>query len=375
MPLFMDYHNMPDVTVEDVKSAHIADEKVQDKYGVTYHQFWVNQKSGAVFCLMEGPDKEACEAVHREAHGHIACAIVEVAHGFYHAMMGENHKLEHGHVVRSDGSEDLGYRNVLVAHVQGNTTIESPDDYKHLRVPLKAKRLIQEKIVKFSGRHVKLLMDDNIAGVFDTSLDAVRCALEIQRELLFYKGGIENNEEWNISFRVGLSAGMPLTEHDDFFGETIRLAYRICNIAQPDQVLISSLVYELCDDEIDSNTKEEFLLKILEPSEEAFISNVFSAIESNIQNENFNIELLAKDIGVSRPQLYRKISSLTGKSPNDFVRSVRMEKALSLLKRKAGNISEVALEVGYSNPSYFSKCFTQRFGCSPSEFIHAEGIH
>jgi AraC-like DNA-binding protein len=72
-------------------------------------------------------------------------------------------------------------------------------------------------------------------------------------------------------------------------------------------------------------------------------------------------------MGMSRPQLYRKTTSLTGKSPNDFIKEIRMRKAWHLLKLKKGNISEVALEVGYSNPSYFSKIFHESFGCTPSE--------
>lgn len=97
MPLFMDFHKIENITIEDVKSAHIADKKVQDKYGVKYHQFWVNHEAGTVFCLMQGPDKESCEAVHREAHGNIACAMTEVEPGLYEMIMGPGQKIDHGH--------------------------------------------------------------------------------------------------------------------------------------------------------------------------------------------------------------------------------------------------------------------------------------
>jgi AraC-like DNA-binding protein len=78
---------------------------------------------------------------------------------------------------------------------------------------------------------------------------------------------------------------------------------------------------------------------------------------------------ICKDIGISRPQLYRKITALTGRAPNDFLRDLRLEKSLALLKQRTRNISQIALEVGYSNPSYFSKCFAEKFGCLPSEVI------
>src|SRR3989337_4175094 len=123
MPLFVDYHKGLSVSIEDVKKAHIADEAVQSKYGVIYHQFWLNEQDGTVFCLMEGPDKESCAAVHREAHGEVACSIVEVAVGFYPLFLGNGHVLEQGHVRRPDGTPDLGIRNILVINIQGVTTI------------------------------------------------------------------------------------------------------------------------------------------------------------------------------------------------------------------------------------------------------------
>src|SRR6188472_2803424 len=91
MPLYMDFHKFDSITIEDVKTAHMADVAIQDKYGVKYHQFWVNQDAGTVFCLCEGPDKETCELVHQLAHGNKACALTEVESGFYKALMGENH--------------------------------------------------------------------------------------------------------------------------------------------------------------------------------------------------------------------------------------------------------------------------------------------
>ena len=70
MPLFMDLHKADDYdvkpTVEEIKRNHIADLAVQHKYGVKFLQYWINEEPGLVFCLMEGPDKESCAAVHRD---------------------------------------------------------------------------------------------------------------------------------------------------------------------------------------------------------------------------------------------------------------------------------------------------------------------
>ena len=82
MPLFMDvHHHVEGLTAEAVAGAHQADLATQEKYGVKYLKYWFDEGSGKVFCLVEAPNKEAAEAVHREAHGLVADEIVEVQAG------------------------------------------------------------------------------------------------------------------------------------------------------------------------------------------------------------------------------------------------------------------------------------------------------
>ncbi len=82
MPLYMDHHkNVEDLTADAVAGAHERDLEVQEKHGVNYQRYWFNEEAGEVFCLVEAPNKEAAEAVHREAHGLVADEIVEVQEG------------------------------------------------------------------------------------------------------------------------------------------------------------------------------------------------------------------------------------------------------------------------------------------------------
>jgi len=366
----MDFHKGLSVTVEDVKNAHIADERVQDKYGVKYHQFWVNEEAGAIFCLMEGPDKESCEAVHREAHGNVACSIVQVEPGFYQLLMGNNQQIEKGHVKFEDGMVDLGYRNIMVVTIQALTTLTASADYPLLQSTHNERKLVLEKVEALHGREIKWSADDSLISVFNSSANAVRCAFEIQKELLtMQERAAERN--FQFYFRIGLGAGQPVTENDEFFGEAIKLGRRLCNLARVNEVLVSSLVSELCDVKDISRLHGPLnaTVKSLNASEEKFVNNLFRVTDKNLSDENFSIEALSRDIGISRPQLYRKIVTLTGRSPNDLIIDLRMDKALSLVKRKTGNISQIALEVGYSNPSYFAKCFTKKFGCTPSKYV------
>ena len=82
MPLYLDTHDhVEGLTAEAVAAAHAKDLEVQDKYGVKYLRYWFDEGTGTVFCLCEAPNKEAAEAVHREAHGLAADEIIEVKEG------------------------------------------------------------------------------------------------------------------------------------------------------------------------------------------------------------------------------------------------------------------------------------------------------
>lgn len=81
MPLYMDVHRNVDADATAVAAAHEKDIEVQEKHGVNYHRYWVDEDDGAVFCLFEAPNKEAGEAVHSEAHGLLADEIFEVTEG------------------------------------------------------------------------------------------------------------------------------------------------------------------------------------------------------------------------------------------------------------------------------------------------------
>jgi len=82
MPLYMDVHNLGDgVTMDDVAQAHQADLAIQDRHGVNYQRYWVDEAQGKIFCLVEAPDAEAANTVHRESHGLVADHVFMVQEG------------------------------------------------------------------------------------------------------------------------------------------------------------------------------------------------------------------------------------------------------------------------------------------------------
>ena len=103
--------------------------------------------------------------------------------------------------------------------------------------------------------------------------------------------------------------------------------------------------------------------------EDKFIIRFREYIEQHMSDSNLGVETIGRELGLSRVQLYRKVKALTGQSPVELLRTVRLHKARRLLQDSVKNISEVAYEVGFTSPSYFAKCFKDEFGVSPSELI------
>ena len=104
-----------------------------------------------------------------------------------------------------------------------------------------------------------------------------------------------------------------------------------------------------------------------QPSQkDPFFEMVLRCIDDHLNDSVFTVEMLCKNIGISERQLQRKLKIITSKSPNQLISSVRLHHAKELLLTHNYNIAEVAFQIGYSSPSYFSKKFKKEFGISPS---------
>ena len=365
MPLFMDYHVTPGITLEEAKKAHLKDLAVQARYNVKYHQFWVNQEAGMVFCLMEGPDKESCAATHREANGIEVCNLVEVDGGMYSAFMAYDQALDHGIVMKNASQADSGYRFILTLDIVSLTNLSKSIKFDQLKFPEKPKQIAGDYIHKFQGRILQQLQNDSLIATFYTPESAVQCAVEIKEA---FNRNIDSRKDngWNIKFKMGISVGQPLSEHEhQIFERAVKQSNHFCKIADNGEIMASQLVGKLsvfCDQEI-----EKKMINVINEAEENFLDRLFNIVDNNYPDEAFNVESLSREIGVSRPHLYRKIRHLTGASPIALIRDLRMSKALTLIKQKKKNITEIALDVGMNNPSYFAKCFHEKYGILPSQ--------
>ena len=99
-----------------------------------------------------------------------------------------------------------------------------------------------------------------------------------------------------------------------------------------------------------------------------FLNKISQIVEEHRDKEEFSVEELSLLLGLSRVHVYRKIKKLTGMSVSEFVRSVKLKLSLNLIKNSGKTMAEIAYEVGFSSPSYFTKCFKDQFGMSPSEY-------
>lgn len=103
------------------------------------------------------------------------------------------------------------------------------------------------------------------------------------------------------------------------------------------------------------------------PFEDAFVKRVEQEVGSNFRNEQFSVEELAQRLNLSRSQLHRKLKQATGQSANQFIREYRLQQAAELLKQEDLTVAEIAFEVGFGSPSYFTTCFSEHFGYPPGE--------
>jgi DNA-binding response OmpR family regulator len=106
--------------------------------------------------------------------------------------------------------------------------------------------------------------------------------------------------------------------------------------------------------------------------DEKFLQKLYDVMEKNVANPELNLDNFCRDIGMSRANLYRKIKSITGFSPNEFIRNFRLEMAAKILKEAKLSVSEVYVAVGFNSHAYFSNCFKALYGISPTEYINQE---
>jgi class 3 adenylate cyclase len=238
----MDIHELPGVTPEAVADAHLQDMKVQSKYGVTYHKYWINQQKGKIYCFCEAPSAEAADAVHREAHGLPAARIMEVLPEMAEAFMGTAEtNLDGAVVLPQSTSHDPGTRTIFFTDIVGSTALtQKVGDDGILALLEIHDRIVRDALSANRGTEVKHT-GDGIMASFISANSAVRCGMDVIKNIADVR-----DENAPLRVRIGIASGEPIERANDLFGATVQLAARLCQHAEPEQILISNAVAELC---------------------------------------------------------------------------------------------------------------------------------
>ena len=252
---------------------------------------------------------------------------------------------------------------------------------KHNQCILDLSKQYRGRIIKKAG--------DGFLIVFEGPSKAVHCGLEI----------INKIKPLNIKIRIGIHIGECIFSEDDITGMAVHIASRVQECAEGGEIVITETVKNLLygtglefkakgpamlkgienhvnllsvkdseQDELDLANKQTISINNL-PQNHSFLENVLQSIENHIDNEEYTVEQLCKDVGLSERQLQRKLKATANKSPNQLIRSVRLHKAKEYLIMKDENVSDVAFKTGFTNMSYFTKCFKAEFGMMPSEML------
>ena len=168
--------------------------------------------------------------------------------------------------------------------------------------------------------------------------------------MLTAKAGLDNKTE-------GLETGV-----DDYLTKPFS--------AKELRVRVKNLIY------LRSQLRKRFSkATIIKPSEvtvvsvdQDFLQRVIKSIETNIENEQFNVDKLSTEINMSISQLNRKLNALVDQPAGQLIRSLRLQRAADLLKQNAGTVAEICYKVGFNDQAYFSRAFKKQFNCSPSDY-------
>ena len=358
----MDVHIVPGVKASEVAAAHELDLVHQHHHGCTAMTYWVDESRGSVFCLVEAPDKQAVENMHREAHGLIPNKVIEVNTSVVESFLGRIY--DPASAVRGDDGlkvfEDKSFRVLLVTETTDRILLlHQYGQEKTNELLQNLNQVIRTNLAQHNGREAEHKSEGFIIS-FTSARQAANCALAIQVELL--KMGLHIP-----GFKMAIHAGEPVENTNLLFGDTILFASQLCKIASEHQLAISSAVQELLAKE--SLPKKSPQMCMLSPQDERIVEQLYASLEANWQDPDFDIEEYCQDVTMSKSQLYRKTVSLTGLSPNTLLMQFRLEKAKELMKQQRHSISQITFDAGFSSPSYFTKCFKKKYGLLPMAYL------
>lgn len=240
MPLYMDRHDLPGATAEQVAAAHAADLVPAARHGVQLLAYWFDLDRGEVFCFAKAPTPGALEALHREAHGLVPNEIIGVSEDSVVRFLGRINDPSES----TDGTSP--FRTVLFTDLESSTSLlEEVGEAAFMVLLTEHDLIIRRALVASRGREVKHTGDGIMASFEDVSR-ALACSMAIQDG---FDARSEAGAPQDLRVRIGMAGGQPVQHNDDIFGTTVNLASRICDAAPAGHILASDVIHSLGSEE------------------------------------------------------------------------------------------------------------------------------
>jgi AraC-like DNA-binding protein len=364
MPIYMDIHQVPGIEAIDAAEAHQKDMLIQDEHQCRCMTYWVDVDRGVVFCLIEAPDKSVVEEMHRKSHGLVPNKIIEVKNEVVESFLGRIHDPEDAEISDKGLKVFSGpaTRILLVTEITDPVLLRYRLGVEKANELLtRLKTTVRKGLSAYGGREAEHAGKGFIASFFSAA-KAISCAMEIRKNL-------SDGDRGMTGFRIGLHAGEPVAESDKLFGDSIQLARYLTTITSNNGIVISSGVKELLARDYIEPGQGNFMTLL--PQDEILVKSLFKLLEKNWQETDFDVTEFGRALALSKSGLYRKTMALWGMPPNVLLKEFRLDKARELLKRQSGNIAQTTFDSGFSSPSYFTKCFKERFGLLPAKYVDA----
>ncbi|WP_228852636.1 nickel-binding protein [Aegicerativicinus sediminis] len=359
MPIYMDLHIGQGLTSEDVALAHQLDLKYQDKFQCRCLTYWVDENKGSAYCLIEAPSKESVIALHNHAHSQLPDEIIEVDKRVVKIFLGRLHDpIIADYMVDSKIKvfHDPAHRVILKMAIIDSVQLSKSFGKAETDSLLNEIRGAFTEIVTFNSGCPAEWQKWNYLGSFLTTTSAIQSAKTLFRKFDSLKDLLQ--------MKFVIHAGNPVDNHPNFFGKTLDALPLMGQLVDPGYIALSHTANTGMSEELETNN-----IIILSDQEEHFIVQLSNAIHNDGKPFNTDLKGLMETTGMSQSSFYRKMVSIFHKSPNIVIQDFLLNQSkLSLLKRE-GTVTEIAFKHGFNSPSYFSKCFTKKFGISPSEFL------
>jgi len=365
MPIYMDVHIVPGVRAKEVADAHRKDLLHQDEHSCKCMTYWIDEQRESIFCLIEAPDKDSVIAMHNKAHGLVPNKVVEVSSQLVESFLGRIYDPENAEI-SSDGLkvfQDPSYRVLVLISQEDPLLLRyKMGNEKADHLLLAQQQLFRKHLVNHGGRESEHDQSTVIFS-FNTAAKALEFAHAVQQEL-------DRQGSHESLYRIALHGGEPLGNSQQLFGDTIQFGLQLCFITGNLQIAVSSAVRNLLPT---ARQLKGIPYLHLAPQEENILRLLFGILENNWQDAGFDVDFFCREMAMSKSQLYRKAISLTGSSPNTLIRDYRLMRAKELMKKKGYNVAQATFDSGFSSPSYFTKCFKQKFGLLPMSYLELLG--